>query len=473
MKVNILGAAVLARGTLAGVTSEPKPVTSRPPQSTIHPALSSIYAAAATTEPQSPVSNVASKAFDRIIQIWLENTDFNVSSGDPNMQWIASQGILLTNYFAVTHPSQPNYAAVVAGDHFGMDHDDFISFPANISTVVDLLDTKSISWDSYQEDLPYPGFAGFNFSDQTTFANDYVRKHNPLQLFSSVTNDATKAAQIKSFMNLTSDITNHKLPQWSFITPNMRHDGHDTNITFSSTWTRTFLSPHLNNPYVTTKTLIVLSFDENKSSPTPNRVSTVLLGGAIPPSLHGTTDSNLYTHYTMLSTVQANWGLPSLGKWDCDANVLALVANWTGYRNAVVDTRGLFLNVSYPGPVSNKMFTPGWWPAPATGLKCAAGRGVLPAVVATWGRGEGTYNYTNVYPYDAVAGVAVGGELADGENDNGRVGASSSSGGGGGAGPSATAASPSATASGSVGVPVRPGGLICVGVVGLVAVAVV
>lgn len=121
MKANFLGATVLAGGALAGVTSEPKPVSSRPPQSTIQPTLPSIYAAAATAVPQSPVSNVAGKAFDRIIQIWLENTDYNVSltrvpstpttmlpvlnktqvaAADPSMQWIASQGILLSNYFA-------------------------------------------------------------------------------------------------------------------------------------------------------------------------------------------------------------------------------------------------------------------------------------------------------------------------------------------------------------------------------------
>ena len=78
MKANFLGATVLAGGALAGVTSEPKPVSSRPPQSTIQPTLSDIYAAAATAVPQSPVSNVGGKAFDRIIHIWLENTDYNV-----------------------------------------------------------------------------------------------------------------------------------------------------------------------------------------------------------------------------------------------------------------------------------------------------------------------------------------------------------------------------------------------------------
>ena len=127
--------------------------TTRPAESTIEPSLTQIIATEATAPALSPVSNVKGAGFDRIVQIWLENTvgktlqlinttvliflqDFDKAAADPNMQWLASQGITLTNYFAATHPSEPNYAAVVAGDEFGMDNDDFNAFPANISTVV-------------------------------------------------------------------------------------------------------------------------------------------------------------------------------------------------------------------------------------------------------------------------------------------------------------------------------------------------
>jgi acid phosphatase len=41
---------------------------------TTEPALADIEAAAATTLPYSPVSNVKGVAFDRFIQVWLENT---------------------------------------------------------------------------------------------------------------------------------------------------------------------------------------------------------------------------------------------------------------------------------------------------------------------------------------------------------------------------------------------------------------
>ena len=115
-------------------------------------------------------------------------------------------------------------------------------------------------------------------------------------------------------------------------------------------------------------------------------VYTVLLGGAIDASLHGTTDSTFYTHYSTISTVSSNWDLPSLGRWDCDANVFALVANKTGYKNVAVDTTNLYLNVSYPGALSDSKFTPGWWPAPDTQAKCANGKGVLDSIVKTWAR---------------------------------------------------------------------------------------
>jgi acid phosphatase len=239
------------------------------------------------------------------------------------LQYLATQGILLTNFYATTHPSEPNYAAVVAGDTFGMDNDDFNAFPSNISTVVDLLDTKGISWGEYQESLPYPGFQGFNFSNQKTYANDYVRKHNPLILFDSVTDNATRLGLIKNFSSLASEIEAQTLPQWSFITPNMTNDGHDTNVAFAANYARTELGLLLNNTYFTNNTLIVLTFDEDETYTEGNKVWTLLLGGAIPASLKGTTDNTFYNHFSMLSTVEVNWGLPSLGRWDCGGQYLS------------------------------------------------------------------------------------------------------------------------------------------------------
>lgn len=89
-----------------------------------------------------------------------------------NLAWLAEQGITLENYFAQTHPSEPNYVASHGGDYFGMDNDEFNFIDANISTIVDLLENKGISWGEYQEDMPYTGFEGFAWVNQETGAND-------------------------------------------------------------------------------------------------------------------------------------------------------------------------------------------------------------------------------------------------------------------------------------------------------------
>jgi hypothetical protein len=97
--------------------------------------------------------------------------------------------------------------------------DYFHNIPANVSTVADLLNMKGISWGTYQEHMPYPGFQGFNYSNQETYANDYMRKHNPLVSFDSISNNDTALSLIKNFTSFYNDLHKKVLPQWAFITP--------------------------------------------------------------------------------------------------------------------------------------------------------------------------------------------------------------------------------------------------------------
>jgi hypothetical protein len=63
------------------------------------------------------------------------------------------------------------------------------------------------------------------------------------------------------------------------------------------------------------RTLILLTFDENDTEGVNNRVWAALLGGAIPDKPPRDDRFDLfYTHFSALSTVQANWGLGSLGR---------------------------------------------------------------------------------------------------------------------------------------------------------------
>ncbi|KAJ5246113.1 Acid phosphatase [Penicillium chermesinum] len=368
------------------------------------PSLSDIQAAQHTTFPRQTTSDVkGGVAFDRFYQVWLENIDYEDSEKDEDMKWFASQGILLTEFYAVTHPSEPNYCAAVSGDTFGMDNDNFNQIPNNVSTIADLLHTKKISWAEYQEHIPYAGFQGYNYPNQKTGAPDYVRKHNPLVLFDSVVEDEGLAAQIKSFDDFSHDLKAKELPQWAFITPNMTNDAHDTNISFGGNWERHWMSGLLKNDYFTKDTLILLTFDEENTYNKTNRIYSVLVGGAVPEHLKGTKDDTFYTHYSSIATVSANWGLPSLGRWDCGANIFQIVANKTGYQNAVVHTDKLRVNQTYPGPLSDGSYSKhqAEWPIPLTKGNCSAGYGILEDVRKYyWGLAP-TYNYTFPYPWDS------------------------------------------------------------------------
>ncbi|KAG6830000.1 hypothetical protein H0H92_002691 [Tricholoma furcatifolium] len=371
-------------------------------------------AQAHNSDPQriQPIKKVEGKVFDRIISIWLENVDFTSAIADPNLLAISKQGLLLTNYYASTHPSEPNYVSSVGGDYFGIDSDDLLNLPSNVSSVVDLLEDKDISWAEYQEDMPSTGFTGFQFLNQETGANDYVRKHNPLVIYTSVNGVPERLANIKNFTLFQRDLAANALPQWMFITPNMSmfilcsfsNDGHDTNVTFAGTWSRTFLEPLLKDPkFNDERTLILLStvfhsktivtmlkrdffvaFDENLTAPIRNNVYAVLLGNAVPKNLIGKTDDNFYTHYSTIATVSANWGLHTLGRWDVGSNVFEFVAKETGDKIRTTDIDNIeevLFNASYPG-IFNSV-TLAKQPIPNTRL-VVNGRTVLPSIQRQW-----------------------------------------------------------------------------------------
>ncbi len=150
-------------------------------------------------------------------------------------------------------------------DYFGLDGDPFTQVPENVSTVIDLLEDKGVSWGFYEEDMPYSGYQGFSWVNQKTGANDYVRKHNPGILYNSIANSPQRAAQIKNTTLFYEDLKANKLPQWLFITPNMTSDGHDTSVTVAGEWLKGFLTPLLEDKNFMDNTLVMLTFDENES----------------------------------------------------------------------------------------------------------------------------------------------------------------------------------------------------------------
>lgn len=63
----------------------------------------------------------------------------------------------------------------------------------------------------------------------------------------------------------------------------------------------------------------MLTFDGGSYSRN-NQVYAVLLGSAVPTNKRGITIGTAYGHYSVLKTVEVNWGLGNLGQNDVGAN---------------------------------------------------------------------------------------------------------------------------------------------------------
>jgi acid phosphatase len=221
---------------------------------------------------------------------------------------------------------------------------------------------------------------------------------SPAIVYNSIADNKDRLAKIKNTTLFYEELAKNELPQWLFITPNMLHDGHDTNVTYAASWLSSFLTPLLSNKNFMDNTLIHITFDENESYAERNYVYTLLLGDAIPKELVGTTDDNFYDHYSELSTVEANWDLYTLGRWDVGANVFANVAAHTGDKlrkwtadldDGIQDFSKYYFNSSYPGIFNSVK----WARQPVPDIHSRRnGRTTLPSIQAAW-PGSDDLNY--------------------------------------------------------------------------------
>jgi acid phosphatase len=143
-------------------------------------------------------------------------------------------------------------------------------------------------------------------------------------------------------------------------------------------------------------TLVLVTFDENHTYTTQNRIVGILLGDAVPQELVGTADKTFYNHYSEIATVQANWGLYTLGRWDVGANVFKFVAEKTSDKvrswAGKVPLNQMFFNVSYAGKLNGKN-TSVPWPIPNVDL-IYSGRTVAQVVQDTWAKYQPASAYT-------------------------------------------------------------------------------
>jgi hypothetical protein len=330
---------------------------------------------------------------------------------------------LATNYFAVAHPSLTNYLEIAGGSNFGVLSDNSpdwhnttckpnlatkkttnesvstaicpiagtgtdaptpaIDFTNETSgppgdfnidgkqsiaavsttsgkTVADQLDTKKLTWKSYQESLPPTGANGVDnadgaFSNLTDFSkftpaqkpaitvaslvNLYAVKHNPFAYFKSLQTSANLAKTV-DFGTLYSDLATGAVPNYSLIVPNQCNDQHgrDNNGPYCNedpndngklsglnpvlmqlgdiAVDRLVTAIHASPVWKKGHNAIVMVWDENDYF--PGIKNDVVLTVDTNYGVTGVKSDKRYNHFSLLKSVEAGFGLPCLNH-ACDS----------------------------------------------------------------------------------------------------------------------------------------------------------
>lgn len=275
--------------------------------------------------------------FDRVLIIVLENVDYELAIQNKDLEELAKHGASFTNFHALFHPSYPNYLAMVAGTDFGTHNrprylaDNQVNFPddAEHQTIADRLVAAGLDFKQYAEELP-AGPCPWNVSGQHVAQKrgNYVRRHVPFLSFREVQRkwcDHVVRVDSSKADNFFVQDAKKGLVAYSFYSPNASHDGHDTSVTVAGAWVRKFLEETFPDK-LPKGTLVVVTFDESGGN-RDNRIYTLFLGDMVkdPSQLDAATLGKRYTHYSVLRTIEDNFGLQPLTANDREAEPITEV----------------------------------------------------------------------------------------------------------------------------------------------------
>jgi phosphatidylinositol-3-phosphatase len=219
---------------------------------------------------------------------------------------------LATNYRGITHPSLPNYIAMVAGTKGGI-ADNCTSCTTRASNLFGQLRRNGRSWRVFAEGMPGP------CSHRS--GGRYVKRHNPATYFPAI------AADCRRFdVPMGGDdgpfaraLRNDRLRAFTMVVPDMCNDTHDCPVSTGDAWLRRWVPRIAATPsYRDGRTVVFVTWDEGRGGDAGvdclahpgDRSCHVPLFVISALTAAGSRSSASYSHYSLLRTVEALLGMP-------------------------------------------------------------------------------------------------------------------------------------------------------------------
>jgi acid phosphatase len=198
-----------------------------------------------------------------MVVIVFENTGIKDTLTQPTFSKLKERSLFFQDFHAVTHPSQPNYLAMISGDTHGVFSNQNVDLKAE--HLGDRLEERGMNWKQYAEGYPEPTsknpcFTGAKSLDPGTY---FVRKHAPFLSFLNITSRPERCRKhVRNSLDFWTDLSQGKLPAFSFYVPDNRNSGHDTGVAFADRYLGTEFLPKFESQ-APARTLLWVTFDEN------------------------------------------------------------------------------------------------------------------------------------------------------------------------------------------------------------------
>ena len=253
-------------------------------------------------------------AFAHVVVIVFENKESTSVLGDraaPTFNSYGRRYAKMTRYYGVTHPSLPNYLALVSGSTQGITTD-CTGCVVDAKSLADTVEASGRTWKTYAEGLPAPGFLG-------PFNGRYAKKHNPFAYFRGIAEDPARRARLVPLSQLGPDLRRGVLPSFSLVVPDLCHSMHDCSVAVGDAWLRSQIGKFVRLP----NTVVFVVFDEGSTSIAGGgHTAALAIGRAVRP---GSRFARVTGHYGILRTIEQAWGLPLLGR---SARVAPITGIW-------------------------------------------------------------------------------------------------------------------------------------------------
>jgi hypothetical protein len=234
---------------------------------------------------------------DHTVVVIMENHAYSDVIGNGSAPYIASlknAGATFTDSHAVTHPSQPNYLALFAGDTQGLS-DNSCPHTFGAANLASGLLTSAQTFLGYSESMPSNGYTGCD-------SGNYARRHNPWVNYTNVPPSVNV-----TFDSFPADYG--ELPTVAYVVPDLCHDMHDCSVAAGDAWLESRLDAYVQWA-LSHNSLFILTFDEDAGNTATNRILTIFVG----PMVQSGDYPTRIDHYSVLRTLEDMYGVPATGR---------------------------------------------------------------------------------------------------------------------------------------------------------------